>query len=258
MSSNIEEIKNQNSNYETVLFSFLPCATLHGPREQNDVKTETRVNISKLQFARNRPRAAAPPGGVSRRDVLAALLAGTVAAGVWTSASAAAALKAAGATASNPGLTATEMATLKAAADVIVPATDTPGAGEAGVPQFVAALVTHWMRPEEASFFRTGLSELDASAQARYHMAFAACSPEQGAALMQALRSASPYGGRTFSLTDRMLDPKAPFYLRLRDLVVYGYFTSEAGSNKELRYLPVPGRFEANVDMKTWPFQTVI
>ena len=214
--------------------------------------------ISKLNFARPRARTAAAPVGVSRRDVLAALLAGTVAAGVWTSASAAAALKAAGATAANPGLSSMETATLAAAAEVILPATDTPGANEAGVPQFIAALVTHWMRPEEAVFLRDGLAALDASAQAAYRLPFARCSPEQGAALMQSLRAASPYGGRSFSLADRMLDPKAPFYLRLRDLVVYGYFTSEAGSNKELRYLPVPGRFDANLDMKTWPYQTVI
>ena len=57
---------------------------------------------------------------------------------------------------------------------------------------------------------------------------------------------------------DRILDPKAPFYLRLRDLAVLGYFTSEAGSNQELRYLPVPGKFESNVDIKTWPYQVVI
>ncbi|SFU54408.1 gluconate 2-dehydrogenase subunit 3 family protein [Pseudoduganella namucuonensis] len=198
-------------------------------------------------------------GGVSRRDVLAALLAGAAVAGVWSSASAAAALKAAGAPApSNPGLGKAELAVLTAAAEVIVPATDTPGATEAGVPQFIDALVARWMRADEAARFRDGLAALDASARERFQRGYAECTAEQGAALLQALRESSPYTGRTFSLADRVTDPKAPFYLRLRDLVVLGYFTSEAGSTRELRYLPVPGKFESNLDIKTWPYQTVI
>lgn len=197
--------------------------------------------------------------GVQRRDVLAALLAGAAVAATWTTSSAAAALQAAGAPAAKrTALSADEMAVLSAAAQVIVPTTETPGAQEAGVPQFIGALVAGWMTDDEAAVFRNGLAGLDASAQERYQRGYAACTPEQGAELLQALRAASPYGGRTFSLTDRILDPKAPFYLRLRDLVVLGYFTSEAGSNQELRYLPVPGKFESNVDIKTWPYQVVI
>lgn len=197
--------------------------------------------------------------GVSRRDVLAALLAGAAAAATWTKSSAAAALQAAGAPAAKrAALTSDEMAVLSAAAQVIVPATETPGAQEAGVPQFIGALFSGWMTDDEAAVFRNGLAGLDASAHARFQRGYAACTPEQGSELLQALRAASPYGGRTFSLTDRILDPKAPFYLRLRDLVVLGYFTSEAGSNQELRYMPVPGKFESNVDIKTWPYQVVI
>lgn len=213
-------------------------------------------------FFRRSPQAVTatqPADGVSRRDVLAALLAGTAVAAMWTPARAAAALQAAGASAAmRPGLSADEMAVLSAAAQVIVPTTDTPGAKEAGVPQFIGALVAGWMTDDEAALFRNGLAALDASARERYQRGYADCTPEQGAELLQALRAASPYGGRTFSLIDRILDPKAPFYLRLRDLVVLGYFTSEAGSNQELRYLPVPGKFESNVDIKTWPYQVVI
>jgi hypothetical protein len=218
------------------------------------------MKISKMEFTKTVGFASgAAPSGVSRRDVLAALLAGGAIAVTWSAPAAAAALKKAGAPAVlRPALGAEDMAILTAAAQVIVPATDTPGAKEAGVPQFVSALFTGWMTDDEAAQFRKGLSSLDASARERYQLGFAACSPEQGAEVLQALRASSPYGGRTFSLTDRILDPKAPFYLRLRDLVVLGYFTSEAGSNQELRYMPVPGKFESNVDIKDWPYQVVI
>jgi hypothetical protein len=218
------------------------------------------MKISKMEFTKTVGFASgAAPSGVSRRDVLAALLAGGAIAVTWSAPAAAAALKKAGAPAVlRPALGTEDMAILTAAAQVIVPATDTPGAKEAGVPQFVSALFTGWMTDDEAALFRKGLAGLDASARERYQLGFAACSPEQGAEVLQALRASSPYGGRTFSLTDRILDPKAPFYLRLRDLVVLGYFTSEAGSNQELRYMPVPGKFESNVDIKDWPYQVVI
>jgi hypothetical protein len=221
------------------------------------------MKISKLQFTRPRGARLAEDRqeqrGVSRRDVLAALLAGTAMAGVWSSASAAAVLKKAGAgAAANPGLSKSGMTVLGAAAQVIIPATDTPGADEAGVPLLIDALVARWMSADEAALFRTGLAALDTSAQQRFQRGYAACTPQQAAELMQELRASSPYQGHTFSLNDRILDPKAPFYLRLRDLVVLGYFMSEQGSTKELRYLPVPGKFEGKLDMKTWPYQTVI
>ena len=219
------------------------------------------MKISKLQFTRSRPAHAAgmEQQGVSRRDVLAALLAGGAMAGVWSSAGAAAVLKKAGAgAAANPGLGKDEMAVLAAAAEVIVPATDTPSAREAGVHVFIDALVARWMTADEATVFRTGLAGLDAGARQRFGAGYAACTPQQAATLMQELRAASPYGGRSFSLNDRILDPKAPFYLRLRDLLVLGYFMSEQGSTRELRYIPVPGKFESNLDIKAWPYQTMI
>jgi len=199
------------------------------------------------------------PHNPSRRAVLGALLAGVATAGVWTGASAAAALKAAGATApQSAGLTQAEMKILSVAADVIVPVTDTPGALAAGVPHFVDALARHWMLPAELAQFRTGLAGLDTGARQRYGRGFAACTPAQATELLQALRTSSPYDGHTFELAARIEDPKAPFYLRLRDLVVYGYFTSEIGSTKELRYVPVPGRFDGDVAIETWPYQNVI
>jgi hypothetical protein len=203
---------------------------------------------------------AGTPPSPSRRAVLGALLAGAATAGAWTSASAAAALQAAGA-AANPraaGFTQPELKILTVAADAIVPVTDTPGAVAAGVPHFIDALAKHWMTADELTQFRAGLAGLDASARQRYKKGFAACTPAQATQILQALRASSPYEGHTFELAARIEDPKAPFYLRLRDLVVYGYFTSETGSTKELRYVAVPGRFDGDVDVKTWPYQNVI
>lgn len=200
------------------------------------------------------------PHSPTRRAVLGALLAGAATGGAWTNASAAAALQAAGAavTPQNAGFAKPELTILAVAADTIMPVTDTPGAVAAGVPQFIDALAQHWMLPSELAQFRTGLAGLDESARQRYKHGFAACTPAQAAAILQALRASSPYEGHTFELAARIEDPQSPFYLRLRDLVVYGYFTSEIGSTKELRYVPVPGHFDGDIALKTWPYQNVI
>lgn len=206
------------------------------------------------------PEGSDAPRSPSRRAVLGALLAGAATAGAWTTTSAAAALRAAGAPATpqGAGFTRPELKILTKAADVIVPVTDTPGAVAAGVPAFIDALARHWMLPEELAQFRAGLADLDRRAQQLYRRGFAACSTAQATEILQALRASSPYQGRTFELAARIEDPKAPFYLRLRDLAFYGYFTSEIGSTRELRYVPVPGHFDGDVDIKKWPYQNVI
>jgi hypothetical protein len=36
----------------------------------------------------------------------------------------------------------------------------------------------------------------------------------------------------------------------MKQLTIFGYFTSEAGRKNALRYIPVPGRFDAVIDYK--------
>lgn len=54
--------------------------------------------------------------------------------------------------------------TLAALVDRILPPTDTPGAAEAGVPQFVDKMLAEWYAPDERDAFLAGLAEVDARA----------------------------------------------------------------------------------------------
>jgi len=36
----------------------------------------------------------------------------------------------------------------------------------------------------------------------------------------------------------------------LKQLTIWGYFTSEVGATKALRYNPIPGRYDACIDYK--------
>ncbi|MDT7855769.1 gluconate 2-dehydrogenase subunit 3 family protein [Rubrivirga sp. S365] len=55
--------------------------------------------------------------------------------------------------------------TLAALVDQILPATDTPGAADVGVPQFVDLMLTDWYAPDERDGFLAGLADVDGRAE---------------------------------------------------------------------------------------------
>ena len=58
--------------------------------------------------------------------------------------------------------------TLAALVDEIIPATDTAGAADAGVPQFVDTMLTDWYAPEERDGFLAGLDAVDRRASGSF------------------------------------------------------------------------------------------
>ena len=131
-------------------------------------------------------------------------------------------------------LTPTQARTLDALAELIMPATDTPGARAAGAPAFVDRAVATWSAPAEAELIRAGLDRLDADARAAHGLAFAALTLEHQAALVSAW-AAQAVAGR----------PHA--FPLLRELVSVGFYTSEPGATQTLRYDPVPGDYRGCV-----------
>lgn len=100
---------------------------------------------------------------------------------------------------------------LSSISECIIPATDTPGAIEAGVPQFAELILSDWHTAEERQPVLEGMARLDADCEAAYGRGFAACSvAEQTEAL------AVTEGSAMFTM--------------LKSLVVNGYFTSESGA----------------------------
>jgi len=101
---------------------------------------------------------------------------------------------------------------LAAISECIIPATDTPGAIDAGVPQFVELILSDWHTAGERQPVLEGMAKLDADCKAAFGAGFAACSASERT---QAL--AATEGSAMFTM--------------LKSLVVNGYFTSETGAS---------------------------
>lgn len=162
-------------------------------------------------------------------------------------------------------LTTLQARTLDAVAELIMPATDTPGARQAGVPQFVDRAVGDWCAPADAAAIRAGLDRIEADARAEHGAAFTALTPAQQTALLErydaegrgprtpaaAIGRGETETGLSNQPKSAVVPPKGPaFFPVLKDLVTVGYFTSEIGATKAVRYDPVPGAYRGCVPLK--------
>ncbi len=149
-------------------------------------------------------------------------------------------------TTATPFLARSERATLEAAVDRILPATATPGALDAGVPDFVEFVLVEGFDDAGRQRFRDGLAGLDASARAQHGGAFAALAPEARDGLLagveqRELAASAAAGG--LDLFGGLRDDK-PFFATLKELTVVGFFTSEIGATQVFDWGAWPGRFD--------------
>lgn len=140
--------------------------------------------------------------------------------------------------------------------EIIIPATDTLGAKEVGVPGFIDQMLKDVYSKEEQKSFMEGLKSFNEGADAEYGDAFHDLSPEdQESYAVKAHKEAL----RQYATNPdpRVNNPK-PFFLMMKELTLLGYFTSEEGATKVLQYVPVPGAYNGCVPLqeagngKTW------
>ncbi len=129
--------------------------------------------------------------------------------------------------------------------ETILPATQTPGAKAAHVGRFMAVMVRDCYVPADQKTFLNGLAQLDKDCQKQHGQGFLACDPAQRTAFLTALDKEQ----KAFTAHQRADDP-AHYFRMIKELTLLGYFTSEVGATKALRYLPVPGRYDGNVPYK--------
>ena len=130
-------------------------------------------------------------------------------------------------------------ATVVALSDVILPATDTPGAKAALVNEFIDLLLADWYAPEDRYRILAGLADLDTRARAAFGKDFVDGTAAEQAALLTALDDAAA----RWSATPQATRGPQPFYREIKWLTLFGYYTSEIGAEQEQHYAIVPGRY---------------
>ena len=125
-------------------------------------------------------------------------------------------------------------------AETILPETKTPGAKAAQVGAFMALMVTDTYEEPDQKIFRDGMRQLDDACRTMHQVSFMAATPAQRLALLeQTDREQKAY-------MDARATPDAPahYFRMMKELTLLGYFTSEIGYTKAMRYAETPGRFD--------------
>lgn len=132
-----------------------------------------------------------------------------------------------------------DVAWLDEVAETLLPETDTPGAKAAGVGSFMALMVSDVYAPDEQQVFREGMRMLEDACRAGYGTGFVEASAADRLALLERLDSEQHAYMRTHA------DGQPVHYFRMiKELALFGYFTSEVGYTQAMRYVETPGRYD--------------
>ena len=121
---------------------------------------------------------------------------------------------------------------LSAITEVIIPETDTPGAIEAGVPEFIMSAIYKTGEPGYAEKFLDGLRSFTEKYRAENESAFHDLGNEDKQSILSALAESGD-----------------EFFKSVRIWTIIGYFTSEAGMTQALHYDPIPREYLPCVDV---------
>lgn len=150
--------------------------------------------------------------------------------------------------------------------EVMLPATDTPGAKDLNLAAFVDLIVNDCYEAEDKEIFRTGMNAF--LAKIGDENALKNTSAEQATKVLEdhLTKAAPEEREKAMTLIEEELPPAAEadkdlyyrysFLNNLRSLAIAGYFSSEEIATKHLNYLPVPGPYQGCIPVSevgsTW------
>ena len=135
--------------------------------------------------------------------------------------------------------------TVATIAELIIPATDTPGARATKVNEFIDLALAEWFDAADRTRFLEGLADVDARSRALFTRDFTACTPEQQTQILTALDAelAELREGESRGDTPEATTPQR-FFGMMKRLTLVGYYTSEVGFTEELHDAIIPGRYD--------------
>lgn len=126
-------------------------------------------------------------------------------------------------------------------AETILPATDTPGAKEVAVHKFVDQYAKDCLTVEEQAEFQAGIAQLLADCEAQNGKSFVDCSPEQRLSFLNAVDEQAK---QLTAVNPGLEEEEYPVFLKLKGLVLMGYFTAEKIGKEITAFLPIPGKYK--------------
>jgi len=151
---------------------------------------------------------------------------------------------------------AADVALLDEIAETILPETSTPGAKAAKTGAFMALMASAVYSDRNREVLRDGLRRIDEACRAAHGAPFMTASPVQRLSLLETLdreqrtfteeratpaRSRAPLPGDPDEERERT---DVHYFRLMKELALQGYFTSEVGYTRAMRYVEAPGRFD--------------
>ncbi|MGI8950469.1 MAG: gluconate 2-dehydrogenase subunit 3 family protein [Chitinophagaceae bacterium] len=145
------------------------------------------------------------------------------------------------------GLFATDdIALLDEVGETILPTTATsPGAKATQIGQFMKTIVTDCYEPNDQQIFTDGIGKLNDATKKKYDKDFMSLDATQKHDLLVQLDNEA----KNYQKSKKETDP-THYFSMMKQLTLWGYFTSEPGATKALRYVAVPGRYEGCIPYK--------
>lgn len=165
------------------------------------------------------------------------------------------------------GFTPSNIGLLDEIAETIIPATTTPGAKAAKIGEFMKVIVTDCYTEKQQTAFTNGLVSLEEACDTMHGKMFMDCDAAQRKALLLSLekeakdfnqkrdeedkprKEAHEKKNSTLPWKDQTEFEGTPshYYTMMKQLTLWGFFSSETGMTETLRYVAVPGRYDGAV-----------
>lgn len=124
--------------------------------------------------------------------------------------------------------------------EIILPTTaKSPGAKAAGVGALIPLIIKDCYPPNLQDLFKKGFNEMLALCKTKFNKEFMSLNSEEKNQLMNQLKQQTIDNNK-----------EASFFLIARDLTILSYFSSEIGCTMAREYLPIPGKYDGNVEYK--------
>jgi hypothetical protein len=152
--------------------------------------------------------------------------------------------------------------------ETILPKTKTPGAKDAKIGQFMTVIVNDCYEEDDQKIFHEGIVKLDEACKKMHGHKFMDAKPEERQALLVSLDKEAKDAQKKRDDFNKEEDKKekaerdkgnlnykkaklpAHYFTLMKQLTLWGYFTSKEGVTQALNYTPVPGRFDPCIDYK--------